>query len=427
MTGVVNRQSVWRQVLVVSTGALGAQVVSFAFAPLITRLYGPEALGLQNIFLSVTGVLGAISALSYPGAIVVAGDPKEAIRLSQLSVLLGAFTAILLSVALWWSGADLLALLNASGLAPVMWLLPVAILVITCQTTLTQWLNRQQTFGELARLQFFTILLQNMAKAVGGVLHPSAIILVGIHVCSGLFSTLSAARRAQRKHPGQPDTSSISVSSLWSAAYRHRSFALFSAPQNLMSASSSALPVLMLTGFSGPASAGQFGLAMTVLGVPSALIGQSVLSVLYPKVTQAIQSRQRADAIIQRSTWAMAAMGAPVYGALAIGAPDLFAWVFGSDWRAAGVYAQLLTPWMFFQFINKPAVAAIPALKAQRGLLIFEVLNSGLKASTLWCGLSWLASDREALLMFSLGGSVAYFMLIHWVIRRSRQSVQPVP
>lgn len=420
MTDLAKSRSLWRHVLVVSTGAMGAQVVSFAFAPLMTRLYGPETLGLQNIFLSVTGVVGTVAAWNYPQAIVVAQDHEEAITLSQLSVLLGALTAALLGLLLWLAGPELLAMLNATGLAPVMWLLPVAGLVIACQSTLTQWLTRQQMFDDLSRLHFFSTLLQNTAKAAGGVIHPSASAIVGIHVCSGLLSTVSAAHRARQRRPGLTHAPRLTIGTLTAAAVRHRSFALFSAPQNLLSASSSALPLLMLTAFSGPASAGQFGLAMTVLGVPAALIGQSVLSVLYPKVTQAIQNGQGAEAIIRQSTWAMAALGAPAFGVLALVAPDLFSRVFGDEWQAAGVYAQILSPWLFFQFINKPAVAAIPALQAQRGLLIFEVMNSGLKALTLWWGLVSMPSDLDALLMFSLTGSAAYLMLICWVMRRSR-------
>lgn len=420
MTGTANRRALWRHVLVVSTGAMGAQLVSFAFAPLMTRLYGPEALGLQNIFLSLMGVIGSVAALNYPQAIVVAQDHEEAITLSHLSLWLGALTAALLALVLGLAGPELLTRLNATGLAPVMWLLPVASLVIACQSTLTQWLTRHQMFTDLARLHFLSTLLQNTAKAAGGMIQPSASAIVGIHVCSGLLSTFAATHRARRRRHGLTHAPRLTLGTLTAAALRHRSFALFSAPQNLLSAGSSALPLLMLAAFSGPASAGQFGLAMTVLGVPSALIGQSVLSVLYPKVTQAIQNGQGAEAIIKQSTWALAAMGAPAFGVLALVAPDLFSRVFGDEWQTAGVYAQILSPWLFCQFINKPAVAAIPALQAHRDLLIFEVMNSGLKALTLWWGLASLPSDQDALLLFSLTGSAAYLMLICWVVRRSR-------
>src|SRR5690606_19830586 len=45
-----------RNVAIVATGTAGAQAITMAFAPVITRLYGPEAFGLLGTFMAILGV-----------------------------------------------------------------------------------------------------------------------------------------------------------------------------------------------------------------------------------------------------------------------------------------------------------------------------------------------------------------------------------
>jgi O-antigen/teichoic acid export membrane protein len=60
-----------RNVTIVASGTAGAQVITMAFAPLITRLYGPEAFGLLGTFVAILGIVTPLAALTYPIAIVL--------------------------------------------------------------------------------------------------------------------------------------------------------------------------------------------------------------------------------------------------------------------------------------------------------------------------------------------------------------------
>jgi len=45
-----------RSVAVVAFGTAGAQAITMAFSPVITRLYGPEAFGLLGVFMAMPQV-----------------------------------------------------------------------------------------------------------------------------------------------------------------------------------------------------------------------------------------------------------------------------------------------------------------------------------------------------------------------------------
>ena len=52
-----------RNVAVVASGTAAAQAITMAFAPLITRIYGPEAFGLLGTFMAVVAVAIPVAVL----------------------------------------------------------------------------------------------------------------------------------------------------------------------------------------------------------------------------------------------------------------------------------------------------------------------------------------------------------------------------
>src|SRR5690554_1466226 len=93
-----------RNVAIVATGTAGAQAITMAFAPVITRLYGPEAFGLLGTFMAILGVLTPIAALTYPIAIVLPKSDTDAKNVAKLSAILALLIAVTTSVLLLAAG-----------------------------------------------------------------------------------------------------------------------------------------------------------------------------------------------------------------------------------------------------------------------------------------------------------------------------------
>jgi IS5 family transposase len=71
-------------VAVVASGTAGAQAITMGFSPVITRLYGPEAFGLLGVFMAMVQVLVPAAALTYPIAIVLPKEDRDARVLARL-------------------------------------------------------------------------------------------------------------------------------------------------------------------------------------------------------------------------------------------------------------------------------------------------------------------------------------------------------
>ena len=414
----LSRRPFVRNVITVATGTALAQAVTLAFAPLITRLFGPEVFGLQSIFLSVVGLLAVVASLGYPQAIVLPARDDEAATLARLSLALAAGSALVVALLRPWLGDALLRLLNAGAIAPVKAVIPLALFATVLTAVLAQWLVRQKAFALGARYGVLSALLLNGAKAGFGAWMPTAWVLIVTHAVATFVGAVWTWL-GWRRHRA-PATATPAAPPGWrELARRYGDFPLLRTPQNLINAFSQSLPVLLLAAGFGSAPAGQYALAAAVLAAPASLIGGSVMSVFTPRINEAIQRGEDARSLIVRATRGMAAAGALPFALLALAGPWLFGFVFGAQWHTAGVYAQWLAPWMFLQYLNTPAVSAIPALRLQGGLLVYELFSTGGKVLALVLGWRLLGSDVAAVALFSAAGCVAYLWLILWVLRRS--------
>ena len=408
---------------IVASGTAGAQAITIAFAPVITRMYGPEAFGLLGVFLAVVAILTPLAALAYPIAIVLPRTDSEARGITRLSLLIIASLTVALLLVFLFAGEMLGSILGLDAVGHLILLIPLALLLSGLLSIVRQWLIRKKQFGVTARVAIIQSAIMNSAIASLGWFHPVAGVLIllatlgsALHVAL-LYFGLRQTREPQATNHSAGEEPPLSLGVI---AARYHDFPAYRAPQNFINAASQSLPILMLASLFGPAAAGFYAIGKTVMGLPSSLIGGSVSDVFYPRVTEAAHSGEDITALILRATAALVAIGIIPFGLVVLFGPWLFEMVFGSAWTSAGEYARWLALFFFFNFINKPAVAAVPVLGLQKGLLIYELFSTGSKIVALYLGFYLFESDLVAVALFSVFGVIAYAIMIGWILVSSR-------
>lgn len=387
------------------------------FAPVITRIYGPEAFGVQGVFMSLVNPLSTVAALTFPIAIVLPKSDNDARGLTYLSIYIGIVMAIVTTLLLWLFGRQFLELMNSEEIADFAYLLPLFMLFSVFSALLGQWLIRKKAFKLTAKVSLWQALIINIIKVGLGLVHPSVSILIVTNTFGNLLQAgllLLGFRQQVKTERNKPELRQHP--DLWMLAKQHKDFPLLRAPQVLLNAISHSLPVIMLATFFGATSAGFYTLANSILSMPAGLIGTAVMQVFYPKANGAYQNGECIKSLIIKATIGMAVIGFVPFLLIIFFGPYLFETVFGKGWEIAGKYAQWLSAWLFFGYINKPAVTAIPVLKIQSGLLIYEFFSTGLKVISLAIGYFKFHSAIIAIALFSSSGILAYSYLIAWVI-----------
>lgn len=415
--------SLFSNVMTLATGTAIAQVITLATTPFITRIYGPENFGLQGVFIAIVSMLAPIATIGLSTAIILPKHEYEAKTLAKMATVSSVVCAIAITMLIFFGEAQFLQILKAQSIEELVYFIPIALLISAINSILTQWLIRYNAYKISAKYTALTAAITGTGKITIGLQSATAATLIAANTAGVFIGTLLtfAAWRAERKQ-ATAIAERMDATENWRLTLKkYQDFPLLRTPQNLINAFSQSLPILMLSAYSGSGTAGQYTLAITALGAPAALIGNAISSAFYPKISQTIHAGNKSSPLIIKTTLTMLAAGILPLVLIIAFAPDLFEITFGSAWEASGLYAQILATWVFFQFLNKPAVAAIPALRLQGGLLIYELISTGLKIISLWIGLAIMQSPTWAISMFSAFGVLSYAWLIAWTIAKAKK------
>ncbi|WP_419655470.1 polysaccharide biosynthesis protein [Desulfosarcina variabilis str. Montpellier] len=411
-----------RNVGIVASGAVLAQVISVASSPFITRLYGPKALGLLGVFIAIVEVLLPVAALTYPISIVLPKDDKEAKNLASLSGFIAIVIAFIVAIVIMVAGEFIFSHFGAQEVSKFGLLIPLAMLFSSLLQISQQWLIRKKKFFVTAKIEIIQAMVNSLAKIGIGLFHPTALALIilstignGIHAGMLVFN-IKCKKLDLFKNSKNVNNHLY----FFKLAKKYYDFPLYRAPQILINAVSQNLPILMLSAIFSPTSAGYYVICKRVLSIPSTLIAKSFGNVFYVNIVESAQNgRNLTKPIIEATIW-LAAIGFVPFILLIIFGPCLFGFVFGNDWVTAGEYARWLSIMMFFFFVNKPCVAAVPVLGLQRGLLLYELFSTGAKFVAIFMGFVLFNDEKIAVALFSIFGSISYLLLIAWVVISSR-------
>ncbi|MBL4658377.1 MAG: hypothetical protein JKX73_10275 [Flavobacteriales bacterium] len=101
---------------------------------------------------------------------------------------------------------------------------------------------------------------------------------------------------------------------------------------------------------------------------------------------------------------------------------DLIQLVFNEKWADAGVFAQILAPWLFFNFLISP-ISQIPIIvNKQKEVFLFSLIGFGTSVGALVIGNSMFDIPEKTFMLFSAVQSVYLFSVILWTLSLARNA-----
>jgi O-antigen/teichoic acid export membrane protein len=404
----------WRHVGTVLGGALGAQAMPLLAAPLITRMCTPSELGAFAVWLGVVAVSAIAATLRLETAMILDHEPAQ--QRVCFSVVFHAATVTGLLVSLCALAAHALGVpaLHDQSWGALLLLGVGTWLTAYTQTTLA-YATSHKAFGKAARAKVWgaaTIALtQLLLLAVGA---GEAGLLAGQLV--GLGIGLVAA--VWLLHPPRPRLALRLDDAALAYLQRHQKFWRFSLPSNLLNALVGQMPLFLIGMRHGALAAGLYALTQRVLSAPVALLASSVLEVFKRESVQEFQTHGNCSHAYRYTFKALSLLGLGPALVLLLFSPQLFAWVFGPSWRAAGELAQILAPLCFLNFIASPLSYVFFVAGKQQVDLLWQI---ALFLMTL-CAFLFPGTLRQNVLWYAGGYSLLYLVYLHmsWQISQNR-------
>jgi O-antigen/teichoic acid export membrane protein len=411
-----------RNVMVVASGTAVAEVVKIAAAPVITRLYGPEPFGILGTFTALVFILTPLVALSFPISIVLPKEDHEALGLAGLSIITGIAIVILFLTLLFIWGNFIVEWLNLVVIQSFLFFIPLMLISVICIEIGQQWLFRKKQFRITSQLMVVKALMLNLAMIGAGFFYKYSSSLIIITVLVNVIYAILFILQIKNKSDGTTIQELRAKVNLYGLAKRYRDFPIYRTPQRFLNTAAQNLPVLLLASLFGPSAVAFYTLGKKVLVLPSMLIGDALSRVYYPHITELARHKRNLTRSLLKATGSLMMLGIIPFGVVIAFGPFLFGLVFGTEWVKAGEYARWLALWMYFMFLNRAVVAAIPVLSIQAFFLVYEVTSVIMRAGAISIGFFVYSDDIVAIAMFSVAGVIMNIVLIIYVISYSRNA-----
>lgn len=405
-----------RNLYIVTGGNVLAQLLLAGFTPLLARLYGPEHIGVFSVIVAAILVAEPIYNLCYYKAIVLVRSAREALMLVALCLVLGGTLCLVLALLLIPSPENIERMLGVAVTGPSVYLILVIVALGVAVQPLEQMLVRRGRFPAIAAARVGEAAVTGGLSSLAGVILPGVSTLLAGYATGRLVRLLSIVhvwkRRWTQRHAVPPASWEMAAG----LVKRYRDFPMCRAPQGLLNAISSTLPVVILASAFGPASAGYYAVARKVVALPISVFSSSMGSVIYPRLAAASEERPRLRRLLVNSTVGLAMAGALPFLLIFVCAPDVFQLLFGREWAAAAEYARWLSLWMYMGFINTPCIETIPVLRLQGYYLAYEIAATGVKSSAVVAAILVSRDDLVAVQVLSLAGAGVNLLLVACVI-----------
>lgn len=400
-----------------ASGTATAQIISMLSAPFLAHLFAPAAFGDAAIFVAITGLITSVVGMRFELSIVLPdqdGEAANAMAVSLCFVLAITGSTILLLLA---GGKPLLHLLRAEELSSYLWLIPVTVFVNGIYAALYYWSVRKNYFGHFSVSQVASTLFFVLAQLIAGLAgHATRGTIIYATVGAALVSTtillvtswLPWARLFVHNVRWRKMTATLK---------RYISFPKFSAGSAVLHNLSMQLPNFFLSAFFSPTVVGYYSMGNRLLQMPVNLIGQNVATVFYPRVAEAKNAGSITSPIERVFRYLCALTLFPCL-LLSLTGKDLLVVALGGKWAEAGIYTQILSPWLMVWFISIPLGTVLSALEKQALELRMVVTIITARVISLAIGGAIFRDARWTLALLSATGVLVMGYYCYVVLRQ---------
>lgn len=360
-----------KNVLSLISGNLISQIILFASAPILTRLYSPSDFGVFALFSAIIGTVSKISSLCYERAILLPKEQEDADNIFLMSVGIAvavSISVLILAIIYRVFGYKLFANIDA-----YLYCIPLGIFLFGLINNFRFYRQRKKMYKTLAFATVFDAIISNVFKIVIAITVGSFVGgLIGgfiLGMCSSVLILFFGANKIDFVKIKK----NISIRKMTECAKTYKQFPLFASWNIGFNVLSQNLVVFILTAFFSPAIVGFYNLGNRMLNQPILLISQAVQNVYFQSSAEDYNAAKKMKKDFCIKTCIIAAIGVIPLILFWIWGEKIITIIFGENWRPSGSYMKILAPWFFFQFISRPANVIYEVFQKQQLKLYISI------------------------------------------------------
>ncbi len=417
MLGRFKQSDFVRNVFTIFTGNVIAQAIPFLIEPIVARIYTPEDFAVLSVYLSVANLFSIIATGRYELAIVLPKEDKKSVNLISLSLIISLGISILSFVLILLCNNYICKILHNENVSSYLYMVPLSVLSVAWYQILNYWNTRKKRFKNVTyakTLQSTTYSGLSIGLGYAGLI-PSGLIISQI---SGQFLGTIPLLYSFIKND-KKKLEEINRQDIKSVAKEYKDFPKINTPHALCDVIKQSGEVFLLSYFYVKEKVGLHSRTLRLLFSPTAIIGSAIGQVFFQKASVCYQEKGDLQQLVKKVIKSLALIAIIPFTIVAFFGDELFAWFLGEAWRQAGEYGQILTPWIFFNFITNP-ISQIPLIvNKQKKAFLLSLVGHSLYLIAIVIG-GIYSNIKLGFTILSILQSIYYIILIMWLIKISK-------
>lgn len=371
MIGQLNIKSdFFKSILVLTSGTVMAQVVSYLATPFITRLFTPEEMGELGVFLRITAFITAIATARFELTLPLPKSNFHAFQLFRLSLritLVTLFFSFLIGVGYWmWTDFDL----------HIIWYILMIVLTaffMIFRNISVNWAIRNQAFRNISISGVIGSIVTNGSKILAGIFKFEVVGLIVSTILGAAAATVVFTSNywKQRKQFGfQRSTKKMRV-----LAKQYREFPKVNLPHILIDNARELLIAFFVVEFFDQAIFGSYDHSFRMLKLPLVMVGAGIGQVFYNRCSKMFSQHEAIYPLLRKTTLILTGLSFLPFAIIFFFGEPLFVFVFGEQWAYSGHISEIIAPWLMVNFIASPT-STIPMVIGRQRLFFWLGLIS---------------------------------------------------
>ncbi|SFM05081.1 lipopolysaccharide biosynthesis protein [Pelosinus propionicus] len=405
----IKNRNFLKNVLTLMSGTIFSQIIMVLSMPVLTRIYSPEDFGIYAVFISATSIISVMATGRYELAIILPKEKCDSANLLFLCIYLSGMTVFFLLGIFFICGESMLRYFNQSAMLPYFWISPFYVFLLAIYQAFYYWFNREKRYDVMSKSRIIVSLINIFISIIIGMYwySPWGLIIAPFiaQAVVGIYMTYLFIYENNMQF--------VNYKAVVYQAKRYVDFPRYLMVGHAIGNISQQLPVLLLNIFYGTSVVGYFSLGQRCINMPLNLITQSVGDVFRQRAAMEYTDKGECKNLFNKTMKKLAVIAIFPFIILLVAAPSLFQFIFGQEWRIAGVYTQILVPMYYLRCIASPLSSMALIAEKQKIDLFFQVFIISVLVFSMSLGKTLFTIAEVTIVFFCLGYCLIYLLSLY--------------
>lgn len=340
-------KKILNNIYVLLTGTVVAQLIPVIVSPLLTRIYTPSEFGMLAIFMSCATVFSIFANFRLDAAIMSAENPKEKSILKNLSLLSTTLFTIFLIILFIIFDDFFKSLYSGIEYKFILFFIPIYVFLFGLNQVYTYICNSNGDYKIISKSKVDKNISISLIQILLGF---NKLGLLGLLLGNILGFLLPFFRMRKFTYIVNEK---YSKNEMIFVLKKYKKYPLVSTSSAVMDTVASEAPIIFMNKFQSSEVIGFFDLARKTVLVPLSFISVSVSQIYLKQITEEKEQNKnvKLTLFILGGLTLISICIAPIF---IYWGEDLFAAIFGENWRIVGGYLKILIFPFLIRFIVSP-------------------------------------------------------------------------